>query len=254
MSGQWGLLLMLLAGGLLGGFLIGRNATGLRALGAFLLWLSVPFVILAFVLSASIDPTLEPERASYNFAFGFVLMSLLMAILWLPANLVGGIVGRSYRARRPEAPANAAAAAPVDPELPDWSRADNPPLSLAELGQRMHAIADRAGIRRELLPGVGPVTTREGSFLDRDKFDYIYIGLERGIPMFDRRTVVADRLLYHVFSDAAFGLALHQLIDEGTSPYDRDDLLEQRRQAILAGIDPRWGKQYALERNRQAGA
>ena len=75
MSNELAVLALLVFFGLAGGFVLGRNTAGARALAGWLLWLPVPFVILAVVLAGQIDPTLPTDRASYNFAFGFVFHS-----------------------------------------------------------------------------------------------------------------------------------------------------------------------------------
>lgn len=141
---------------------------------------------------------------------------------------------------------------PADPDYPDWRQYDQPSLSLDQLGALMRDIAVRARIPQRLLPHLGPIAGPEGTFLERDKFDYIYIGLERGVPMFDRREVIADKTMYQVFSDIAFGLAVNKLIESGVSAAT-DEQIADERQAILARIDRRWGNQFALDRAHEAG-
>ncbi|MCC6827561.1 MAG: hypothetical protein IT550_04960 [Novosphingobium sp.] len=99
MTGELGLLGLLVAFGLGGGVVLARNTRGLRALAAWALWLPVPFIILTFVLAGQADPTLSADRASYNFAFGFVLVSILIAIPWFGASLVGALIGWAMRRR-----------------------------------------------------------------------------------------------------------------------------------------------------------
>jgi hypothetical protein len=177
------------------------------------------------------------------------MISLIVVTPWLIASGVGGLVGLISRKGKPAPqPIASAPVPPPDPDLPDWRHADNPSLSLAELGERMYAIADRAGIDRELLPHVGPIEGGEGAFLDRDKFDYIYIALERGQPMFDHRSVIADELLYLVFRDRAYAIGANYLAHNRASPEHYTELLKDKQQEALAGIDPRWGRQFARER------
>lgn len=72
------------------------------ALIAWSVWLTAPFVVLALILAADIarDTALSSRQADYNFSFGFVLISILIAIPWLPTNLIGGLVGRRFRRAR----------------------------------------------------------------------------------------------------------------------------------------------------------
>lgn len=88
---------ILLAAGLLGAFLIARYLSGGLAWAALLAWLILPFVILGAALVGGIDPTIEAERTQYNLSFGFVLFSILLAVPWLPANLIGALLGRRQR-------------------------------------------------------------------------------------------------------------------------------------------------------------
>jgi hypothetical protein len=234
-TGALVLLAAIVAAGVVGSLLIMRHLPGTRALGAFILWLPVPYLVLAAIIGANSDPTLSSSQATYNFQLAFVLASFVITIPWAIANLVGGLIGRRKRRNNPPLPANwASARAPVDPNYPDWSHGDNPSLSLADISELMDEIAGRAGVERQALPSIGAGTGRDDRIIDRDKFDYIYIGIEDGVTKFDHRTVIADHLMYLVFSDAARGLP-------------------GERQAFLAGIDPRWGRQFALQHKLAAG-
>jgi hypothetical protein len=240
--------------GIGGSYLIARNLSGLAAFGAFLLWLGMPVLVLAVLFSASTDPTLTPQQASYNFSMALVLASIIVAIPWGVANLIGGLLGQRHRKAR-----GATFAPPVEmPQpsadgLPDWRHSDNPSLSLAELGVKMREIAERAGIPARVLPHIGPIGARDGEYVDRDKFDYIYIGQERGVPMFDHRVVIADQLMYLIFKDRAWMIAAGY-VDGANAPPEQDPArIAERQQEILAGIDPRWGAQFAQERAQKAG-
>lgn len=260
MSDGWGLLGLGVAVGLIGSFLVVRSTRGLRTVLGCLVWLAIPFVVLAFILVAESDASLSADRASYNFSFGFVLISLIIAVPWFLSNVLGGFLGLLLRKSKPsEAPVvPVATAGPADEGLPDWSQADNPSLSLAELGEMMYAAADLAGVDHSRLPHVGPIAGGDGEWIDRDKFDYIYIGVERGQPMFDHRTVVADQLLYWVLRDAAFSLAANRLAErrsagERIPDEEYANRLAIEQAAILGDIDPAWANQFAWERARKAG-
>ena len=176
--------------------------------------------------------------------FGYVLVFGVA----LAGALLVHLLRRGPRYTGMPAPASSEAPLPpADPNYPDWRHYDQPSLTLDQLGALMRDIAARAGIAERLLPHLGPIAEREGTFLERDKFDYIYIGLERGVPMFDRREVIADKTMYQVFSDIAFGQAVSRLIERGVSAAT-DEQIADERQAILGGIDRRWGNQFAAER------
>lgn len=258
---QFRVLALIVGAGLIGGFMVARNTRGLRALIAWSLWLALPFVVLGFILAMQIDPSWTQQQTSYNLGFGFVLISIIIAVPWLPANLVGGLVGLFFRKPVPVAVPFSTPdwSDPVpDSGLPDWSKADDPSLSLGEIGDMMYGAAELAGIDPARLPHVGPIAGGEGEFLDRDKFDYIYMGLERGQPMFDHRSVVADELLYRVFVDQAFMLASNRLAEKrkaGLRFPDSEyaDRLAAEQAAILGDIDPAWERQFVHERALRAG-
>lgn len=242
MSGALGLLLLLIGAGVLGGLYIATApATGARLKLAWAMWLSVPFIIVAF-------------------AFGrqFVFVSIVVAVPWLGANLIGWLIGRLFPSRKVAAVFAGPPKSLVREGSPDWTRADDPSLSHAQLGELMYAIADRAGVPRRVLPAIGPIGAGEGEFIDRDKFDYIYIGLERGQPMFDLRTVIADQLMYWVFCDRAWVLASNRLANarqagERFPDQEYAGRLSKGQRAILAEIDPKWARQFDSERGQSAG-
>jgi len=86
--------------GFAGGLLIARLISGAPGWLALLAWLAAPVVALAALLLASIDVTLEAERASYNFWFGLVLYGFVILVPWVPAGLAGALIGRVWRGRR----------------------------------------------------------------------------------------------------------------------------------------------------------
>ena len=249
---QW--LVVIVVSGVIGSLLIMRHFPGRRALGAYILWLPVPFVVLALIIAANSDPTLTSSKATYNFQLAFVLASFAITIPWLGANLVGGILGRRTR-KCPAVPTAVAGyvAPPADPDLPDWSHPDSPLHSEPEIGARMRAIAAQAGIPDRVLPSLTPPFGREGGFAFRDRFDYVYTALERGAPMFEHRTAVVDELLYLIFKDRSWMVAAGYVADAGAPPERDSESIAQRQQAMLAGIDPRWGRQFVLDLARKAG-
>jgi hypothetical protein len=241
------MLVVIVVAGLAGGSLIRRNLCGRRAFGAWMLWLPVPFVILLVVLAVEIDPSLPPERASYNLSFGFVLVSILMAIPWFLANAIGAAVTRTRPrlADRVTQSRRAVSTTPLpDPDLPDWSRADNPRLDYWQISALMREKAARAGIDPEALPHLSMPGNEDGEYLFLDKFDYLYVGIMGGKPQFEHATVIADRLLYYVFVDRAAVLAMQGIGSDRLGDPGVQEEIRLRQKAILARIDPRWARQY----------
>jgi hypothetical protein len=244
----------IVAAGVVGSLLILRHLPGTRALGAFILWLPAPYLVVAAVLGANGDPTLNSSQATYNFQLAFVLAAFVITIPWAIANLVGGLIGKRMRRKDPPLATPAAATrGSADDGLPDWSRSDAASLSLADISELMSGIAARAGIAEKELPQFGPTSAEWGTFIDRDKFDFIYFALDRGGMMFDMRTVVSDQLMYWVFRDRAYAAAANHLAENPTTPDRYARLLADKQQDILAGIDPRWAVQFAYERRHKAG-
>ena len=243
------LLVVLIAAGLPGALLIFRMLRGGAALIALLLWLTVPYIALAAIMLAELDMTLPSDRRAYNFQFGFVLFSLLLTIPWLLANVIGGVIGRLLRPSTVAgSPTPPVAPTPQD-GLPDWRHPDL--QDIPAIGARMHAIADRIGVPVTALPALMPPDGSDGDFVFRDKFEYVYLGIDRGQPCFEHVTAVADELLYLIFRDRAHALAANRVAERrvGTGGYVAELMREQ--QAIIAGIDPRWGSQFAREQAMQ---
>ncbi len=247
------LLVVLIAAGLPGALLIFRMLRGGAALLALLLWLTIPYIALAAMMLAELDMTLPPDRRAYNFQFGFVLFSLLLTIPWLLANVIGGVIGRLLRPAVAVASPTLPTVPPVAPTpqdgVPDWAHPDL--QDIPAIGARIHAIADRIGVPATELPALMPPDGSDGDFVFRDKFEYIYLGIDRGQPCFEHITAVADELLYLIFRDRAYALAANRVAERrvGAEGYVAELMREQ--QAIIAGIDPRWGSQFAHEQATQ---
>ncbi len=240
-------LLLLLAGGAGGGYAIGRTLPGRRALGGWMLWLPLPFVILAIMLAlqTQTSATLNSQQASYNFSFGFVLVSMLMAPFWLGANLAGAIYGRRVhkavsppvvtRQQSPQAAAMAEAAARDG--RPDWSRYDDPPVPTDELAERAHALARRLGDDPAKLPLFGMPQDGQGACVIRDKFEYVYAVLENGQPRSQYASAVADELLYAILRDRARAMAEERCAGQG------ENAVFAVQRDLLGSLDPRWARQ-----------
>lgn len=97
MIGAIWVLALVVGAGLAGSFFVARRLSGWRAVFVWISWLMSPFALIALLLAVESYPTLPHDRASYNFAFGFVLLSIIVAIPWFPANLIGGLVGWRFR-------------------------------------------------------------------------------------------------------------------------------------------------------------
>lgn len=114
MNDEWGLFWLVAVVGLVGSFLIFRFTRGLRTVLGCMGWFVLPFVIIAFVLVAEQDASLSADRVQYNFFFGFALLSLIVAVPWLLANLVGAILGAIFRKGKPAPGYENIAAAPAE--------------------------------------------------------------------------------------------------------------------------------------------
>ena len=82
----------LLAAGFGGAFYIVRTYRGARGIVAFLVWLVLPFPILAVALLWGDAPL--------SYFVMLVYMSGGAALFWWPASLLGGLIGRLARAER----------------------------------------------------------------------------------------------------------------------------------------------------------
>ena len=137
---------------------------------------------------------------------------------------------------------------PAAPGLPDWSHADSPLLDLVALETVVRAAAGKAGIDPGTLPTFGPPEGTEGSFVFRDKFDYIYAYYEHGVPMSEFPSAVADQLAYRVVADRAWLKAYLATANQGLPEAGRTAKVAAEQERMLALADPAWARKAAWER------
>lgn len=242
------ILLLLVVAGVAGPWLIFRSLRGMRAMAAWFLVLIAPYLLLFLLLVSETDMTLSGERRAYNLQFGFVLISVLMTLPWLGANVIGMALGVRARPSPVSAPAvlvSPQAAAPRDDGRPDWSISNLDAFILIQ--RRTREIGAQLGVPEGALPTFTPPDGNDGDFLFREKFEYVYMGIDHGQPCFEHCTGVPDQMLYYIFRHRAYALAGDRMAERGVGADRYADELEEEQQAILAGIDPRWGVQFAHE-------
>lgn len=243
-----------LAFGAFGSAWIARHRRGIRAAASYLLLTAVPYVAVIAIIAGSIDPTLTPQQAQYNGEFAFALFVIAFTVPWIVACLVGRWLGRRNRGTSATPPSGAVPSGASTGNLPDWSRADNPQLSLVQLDAQIRTLAERHGFASRQLPECGSPSEGEGAFIDLEKFDYVYGYYERGQLSARYPSAVADQICYRVFYDLAFADAmnLRSKNPDPALPY----LVQVHREldAILLRIDPHWAAQALHERALRAAA
>ena len=90
-------LVVIVAAGFGGGFVLARKLAGTAAVVGWIVWLCVPVAFLAVAFGLDTDPTLTAEQASYNYWTALVLTSVGVMLPWLPASLFGAALGRRAR-------------------------------------------------------------------------------------------------------------------------------------------------------------
>lgn len=94
---QWVMLAVLCGFAWFGSYTLARLLRGRRLFGAMVLWLMAPFLLIMLLIVSQMDPTLTSQQQSYNAAFGFVLISGIVAVPWFTVTLVGVLMGRRAR-------------------------------------------------------------------------------------------------------------------------------------------------------------
>jgi len=157
--------------------------------------------------------------------------------------------------RREQSPVQAPAPVftPRGPDLPDWSAPDSPMFTFAELDARMREFAARGGLPENVLAHVGEPTGRDGENITIEGPNYVFSYWERGGPMHEKRSVIADQILYFALKDRARMRAYMELMGQELSPEEHAARLAEREEGILAAMDPRWARQYALDRQQTSG-
>jgi len=90
-------LVVIVAAGFGGGFLLARKLAGAAAVIGWIVWLCAPVAFLAVAFGLDTDPTLSAEQANYNYWMALVLTSIGVMVAWIPASLFGAT--RGWRAR-----------------------------------------------------------------------------------------------------------------------------------------------------------
>lgn len=248
-------LLLALAGlavGLLGSAWIARHRRGIRAVASYMLLATVPYIAVIAIIVGSMDPTLSPKQAQYDGELAFALFVIAFTVPWLVACVIGGVIGRKRRGGSTSLPPRAVASKVPTGNLPDWRQADNPQLTLAQLDAKIRSMAERHGFASKLLPELHSPSAGEGSFIDLEKFDYVYGFYERGQLSSSYPSAIAEQICYRVLYDLAFADAmnLRAVKPDPALPY----LMQVHRDldAILRRIDPRWAEQAVHERALRA--
>lgn len=233
---------------------IARHRRGIRAAASYLLLTVVPYVGIMAIIAASTDPTLSRQQAQYNGEFAFALFVMAFTVPWIVACLVGAWLGRRGRTASATPPDRAVPSGAQSVNLPDWTRADNPRLTLAQLDAKIRAMAECYGFDAQRLPECGSPSEGEGAFIDVEKFDYVYGYYERGQLSSTHPSAVANEICYRVLYDLAFADAMN-LRSKNPDPA-LPFLVQVHREldAILRRIDPRWAAQAVHERTLRAAA
>lgn len=240
--------------GVLGSAWIARDRRGIRAAASYLLLTAVPYVAVIAIIAVSIDPTLTPQKAQYNGEFAFALFVIAFTVPWIVACLLGGWLGRRRRVASAIASTRPVRSGASTGNLPEWSHADSPRLTLVQLDAQIRVLAERHGFAFKRLPECHSPSDGEGTFIDVEKFDYIYGFYERGQLSSSYPAAIAEQIFYRVFYDLAFADAmnLRSKNPDPALPY----LVQVHREldAILHRIDPRWAAQAVHERAPRAAA
>lgn len=93
--------IVLIAGGVGGGFWIARNRSGGRGWRLLAMWLCVPFVLLVlWLVGMAITQGFDADALTGEMATSLgIVFVLFFALPWFIANFVGALVGRGMRRR-----------------------------------------------------------------------------------------------------------------------------------------------------------
>src|SRR5215218_9893247 len=87
--------------GLVGSFFVVRKTSGAGTVLGCLGWLALPLVAIAILVAFEVNPNAPATRPGGDYAFNFIMVSLLVGTPWFVAACVGGLVGLITRTGKP---------------------------------------------------------------------------------------------------------------------------------------------------------
>lgn len=122
-------------------------------------------------------------------------------------------------------------------------------LSLAEVEAAVKHVAARLG-EPTGLPTFGDSVDGGHPHVEVDGRGYHYVVVERGQEQRRDTTASLDELLYWIFRDATFGIAVAYELAHRVAGQDFRRILFARQVELVTRLDPRWGERCAGEQQQ----
>jgi len=120
-------------------------------------------------------------------------------------------------------------------------------LTLFEIKSRVDELAQKIGAPQSLLPAYGHSNPNEGAHVEVGTLTYYYVITERGQETSRYAAFDLDELLYKIFANVTFELAIKYELAHRIETQDSRRIHFQRQVELLSALSSAWAKREEKE-------
>ena len=120
-------------------------------------------------------------------------------------------------------------------------------LTLSEIEIMVNELAQKIGAPQNILPTYGYSEQTARPHVEISSLTYYYVVAQSGQEVSRYATRDIDQLLYKIFVDVTFGLAISYAENNRTEDQDIRRLAFQRQVELLTLLSPQWGERGSQE-------
>ena len=123
-------------------------------------------------------------------------------------------------------------------------------LKLSEIEVKVNELAQKIGAPQNILPTYGYSEQTARPHVEVDSWAYYYVVAQSGQEVSRYSTLDIDQLLYKIFVDVTFGLAIAYAEKNRIENQDIRRLAFQRQVELLTLLSPQWGDREAQKQEQ----
>lgn len=123
-------------------------------------------------------------------------------------------------------------------------------LTLSEIETRVNELAKVIGAPQGILPTYGYSEQTARPHVEVGSAAYYHVTAERGRETSRHAAVDIDELLYRIFADVTFELAVKHELAHRIETQDPRRILFQHQEELLSVLSPRWSRREAQEHEK----